>query len=99
MHYGIDLSTSTGTPIKAADGGTVTMAGWNGNYGYCVKIDHGGGYVTLYAHCSKLYVSVGDKVFQGETIAAIGNTGRSTGPHCHFEILYHGKNVNPSNYV
>ena len=99
MHYGIDLSTSVGVPIKASDGGTVTMAGWNGNYGYCVKIDHGGGYVTVYAHCSKLYVNVGDKVFQGETIAAVGNTGRSTGPHCHFEILYHGKNVNPSNYV
>lgn len=99
MHYGIDLSCATGTPIKASDGGTVTMSGWNGNYGYCVKIDHGGGYVTVYAHCSALYVSVGEKVYQGQTIAAVGNTGRSTGPHCHFEILYHGKNVNPSNYV
>ncbi len=99
MHYGIDLSCSVGTPIYAADGGTVTMSGWNGNYGYCIKIDHGGGFTTVYAHCSSLYVSVGEKVYQGQHIAAVGNTGRSTGPHCHFEILKNGVNVNPSAYV
>ena len=99
MHYGIDLSTSVGTPIYAADGGVVTMSGWNGNYGYCIKINHENGYETLYAHCSALYVSVGERVFKGQHIAAIGNTGRSTGPHCHFEIKHNGVNVNPSNYV
>lgn len=99
MHYGIDLSTSVGTPIYAADGGVVTMSGWNGAYGYCIKINHGNGYETLYAHNSANYVSVGEKVFQGQHIAAVGNTGRSTGPHCHFEIKHNGANVNPSNYV
>ncbi len=99
MHYGIDLSTSSGTPIRAADGGTVIMSGWNGNYGYCVKIDHGNGMVTVYAHNSANYVSVGDKVYQGQTIAAVGNTGRSTGPHCHFEVLLNGRNVDPKIYV
>ncbi|MBQ8562431.1 MAG: peptidoglycan DD-metalloendopeptidase family protein, partial [Firmicutes bacterium] len=76
MHYGIDLSTSVGTPIYAADGGVVTMSGWNGAYGYCIKINHGNGYETLYAHNSANYVSVGEKVFQGQHIAAVGNTGR-----------------------
>lgn len=99
MHYGIDLSCSIGTPIHAADGGTVTYAGWYYSYGYTVIIDHGGGFTTLYAHCSQLNVNVGQKVFQGETIALVGNTGRSTGPHCHFEIKKNGVNVNPSNYV
>ena len=92
MHYGIDLSCSVGTPIYAADGGVVTMSGWNGAYGYCIKINHENGYETLYAHCSALYVSVGQRVFQGQHIAAVGNTGRSTGPHCHFEIKHNGVN-------
>ena len=99
MHYGIDLSCGIGTPIHAADGGTVTYAGIYYSYGYTVIIDHQNGYTTLYAHCSQLNVGVGQKVFQGETIALVGNTGRSTGPHCHFEIKKNGVNVNPSNYV
>lgn len=99
MHYGLDYAASTGTPIYAADGGTVITSGWHGNYGYYIKIDHGGGMVSLYAHCSKLLVNVGDKVFQGQRIGLVGNTGRSTGPHCHFEIFKYGKNVNPSSYV
>jgi len=99
MHYGLDYAASTGTSIYASDGGTVTTAGWHGNYGYYIKIDHGGGFTTLYAHCSKLLVKVGDKVYQGQRIGLVGNTGRSTGPHCHFEIFKYGKNVNPSNYV
>lgn len=99
MHYGIDLPSSIGTPIHAADGGTVTHAGWYYAYGYTVIIDHGGGFTTLYGHCSAIYVSVGQSVFQGQTIAAVGNTGRSTGPHCHFEIKKNGVNVNPSLYV
>lgn len=99
MHYGIDLSCSIGTPIYAADGGVVTMSGWNGAYGYCIKINHENGYETLYAHCNALYVSAGERVFKGQHIAAVGNTGRSTGPHCHFEIKHNGVNVNPSAYV
>ncbi len=99
MHYGHDYAASTGTSIYASDGGTVITAGWHGNYGYYIKIDHGGGFTTLYAHCSKLMVKVGDKVYQGQRIGLVGNTGRSTGPHCHFEIFKYGKNVNPANYV
>jgi len=99
MHYGLDYAAPTGTSIYASDGGTVITSGWHGNYGYYIKIDHGGGFTTLYAHCSKLLVKVGDKVYQGQRIGLVGNTGRSTGPHCHFEIFKYGKNVNPSNYV
>lgn len=99
MHEGIDLAAPTGTPIKAADGGTVTKAGWHSSYGYRVVINHGANTTTLYAHCSKLYVSVGQQVYQGQTIGLVGNTGRSTGPHCHFEIWINGRTVNPANYV
>jgi murein DD-endopeptidase MepM/ murein hydrolase activator NlpD len=99
MHYGIDLSCSVGTPIYAADGGVVTMSGWNGAYGICIKINHENGYETLYAHNSANMVSVGQRVFKGQRIGSVGNTGRSTGPHCHFEIKHNGVNVNPSAYV
>ena len=99
MHYGLDYAASTGTPIYAADGGTVTSAGWSGAYGYTVVIDHGANKKTLYAHCSRLFVSAGTKVYKGQHIAAVGSTGRRTGPHCHFEIFINGANVNPSNYV
>lgn len=99
MHYGLDYAAPTGTPIYAADGGTVTQAGWWGAYGYVITIDHGANKKTLYAHCSQIYVSVGTKVYQGQRIGAVGSTGRSTGPHCHFEILINGKNVNPAYYV
>ena len=99
MHLGDDYATSVGTPIRASDGGTVVTAGWYYGYGLTVIIDHGGGVRTLYGHCSKLYVSVGDKVFQGQNIAAVGNTGNSTGPHCHFEIIINGNHVDPSLYT
>ena len=99
MHYGLDLACSTGTPIKAADGGTVIFSGYSGSYGNVVKISHGNGYVTIYAHCSKLLVSSGTKVYQGQHIANVGNTGRSTGPHCHFEIQKNGVAVNPLKYL
>ncbi len=99
MHNGIDIAARTGTPIKAADGGVVTYAGWKGNYGLLVEIDHGGGWKTRYGHCSKIYVKVGDKVYKDKTIAAIGNTGNSTGPHVHFEVLKHGVPQNPLNYI
>jgi murein DD-endopeptidase MepM/ murein hydrolase activator NlpD len=98
-HTGIDFAGRSGSLIVASDGGTVTRAGWYGAYGYCVIINHGKGVQTLYGHCSKLLVKVGQKVAQGEAIARVGSTGRSTGPHVHFEIRVNGKAVNPSKYL
>ena len=83
----------------AADNGTVIAAGYSGSYGYRVLIDHGNGLRTLYAHCSKLLVSVGQKVNQGETIALVGSTGNSTGAHCHFEVYVNGSRVDPLPYI
>lgn len=99
MHKGLDIAASYGTAIKAADGGKVTFAGYKGSFGYLVEIDHGNGYKTRYAHCSKLLVKTGEKVYKGQHIANVGNSGRSTGPHLHLEVLKNGVNVNPSNFV
>lgn len=99
MHNGLDIAAPTGTPIKAADGGTVVYSGARGSFGYMVEINHGNGYVTRYAHASKLHVKVGQKVYKGQHIANVGNTGRSTGSHLHFEVLKNGSNVNPSSFV
>lgn len=99
FHRGIDIAVSYGTSVKAADGGTVTFAGWNGTYGKLVIIDHGNGKQTYYAHNSSLLVSVGDKVYQGQAIAKAGSTGRSTGTHCHFEVHVNGSLVNPYDYL
>lgn len=99
LHAGIDLAAPIGTHIKAADGGKVTFSGYNGALGYMVAIDHGGGRVTWYGHCSKLFVKKGDRVYQGQHIANVGNTGRSTGPHVHFEVHINGKTKNPLSYL
>ena len=99
FHTGVDFAASYGTAIRAADGGTVTYAGWKGNYGKLVIITHDDGSQTYYAHNSSLLVSKGDKVYQGQTIAKMGSTGRSTGNHCHFEIRINGETVNPLNYL
>lgn len=99
MHYGLDLACPTGTRVNAADGGTVIFSGYSGSLGYVVKINHGNGMVTFYAHCSKLLVKKGDKVYQGQQIANSGNTGRSTGPHCHFQVEINGVPKNPLNYL
>ena len=99
MHNGVDLAAPTGTKIYATDGGTVTYSGYKGSFGYMIIINHGGNYESYYAHCSKLLVKKGDKVFQGQNIALVGNTGRSTGSHLHFEIRYLGNPKNPFNYI
>jgi len=99
-HAGIDLGAKTGTPIYAADNGIVVESEYQSNgYGNIVKIDHQNGFVTYYAHCSSLYVKAGDVVAKGDKIAAVGNTGRSTGPHLHFEIRKNGEVQNPYLYV
>ncbi len=98
-HKGIDIAAPKGTPVYAADGGTVTYAGWMSGYGYLVRISHGNGYETYYGHNSSLTVSVGQKVYKGQQIARVGSTGNSTGNHCHFEIRYNGVAKNPLNYL
>ena len=98
-HKGIDIAAPRGTPVCAADGGTVTYSGWMSGYGYLVRIDHGNGYVTYYGHNSSLTVSVGQHVYKGQQIARVGSTGNSTGNHCHFEIRYNGVAKNPLNYL
>jgi len=99
LHTGVDLAAPMGSKIYASDGGTVTFAGWKGSYGYLVIISHGGLFETYYAHCSKILVSVGENVYQGQNIALVGSTGYSTGPHCHFEVRYNGTPNNPLNYL
>ncbi|MBE9111068.1 peptidoglycan DD-metalloendopeptidase family protein [Nodosilinea sp. LEGE 07298] len=99
FHAGIDFAASQGTPIYAADSGRVIFSGWYGGYGQTVIIDHGDGISTLYAHASRLMVSEGQAVQQGQAIAAVGSTGLSTGPHLHFEVRQNGNPVNPVAYL
>lgn len=100
-HTGVDIAGPIGTPLYASRTGTIikSQCGWNGGYGCYIIIDHGGGIQTLYGHASELFVSVGQQVSQGQTIAAMGSTGRSTGPHVHFEVRSGGQRVNPLSYV
>jgi murein DD-endopeptidase MepM/ murein hydrolase activator NlpD len=99
LHAGIDIAVPVGTPVHAADAGTVRIAGWVGGYGNYVCIDHGGGLSTCYGHNSRLGVSVGQKVSKGQVIAASGNTGHSTGPHIHFETRVGGVPRDPMGYL
>lgn len=99
-HKGLDIAAPAGTEIYAADAGTVTYAGWNaGGYGYLVMVDHGNGYVTVYGHCSMIYVSEGQEVSRGQRMAAVGSTGRSTGNHLHFEVRYNGMYCDPTGFL
>ena len=98
-HTGLDIAANTGTPIVAAASGEVIFSGELGGYGFAVKLRHPDGLVTLYGHCSELYVSEGQQISAGDTIAAVGSTGRSTGPHLHFEIIDGEEYLNPSDYL
>lgn len=97
-HTGLDIACNKGTPIKVVADGTVTFAASNGSYGNIVKVDHGNGVETWYAHCNTLYVTAGTTVSAGDVIASVGSTGNSTGPHLHLEIRVNGKTLNPQNY-
>lgn len=101
LHQGIDIAAPVGTPILASAGGQVTLAGWNnGGYGNLIEIKHPDGSFTRYAHNSRLLVKAGDLVEQGQLIAMMGSTGRSTGPHCHFELHTPAQGaVNPIAYL
>ena len=100
FHAGIDIGLPTGTVISAVKEGTVTAANYyTTGYGYHVIIDHGGGYKTLYGHCSTLLVNVGDRVTKGQAIAKVGNTGKSTGPHLHLNVYVNGETQNPRNFI
>jgi murein DD-endopeptidase MepM/ murein hydrolase activator NlpD len=99
MHEGIDFLADPGSPIVAAAGGVVVFAGFHPQYGYVIDIDHGNDLVTRYAHCSKLLVKEGDVVGRGRKIAESGSTGRSTGPHLHFEVRFRGAAQNPSKFL
>ncbi len=99
FHTGLDLKATLNTDIVAAESGTVIYSGWRGGYGKCVIIDHGDGYSTLYGHNNVLYVSVGQQVSRGQTIAGAGTTGYSTGVHCHFEVRINGSHTDPTPYI
>ncbi len=99
FHPGVDLVAPTGTAIFASAGGRVIQAGPHGGYGYAVDIQHSSGVVTRYGHTSKLFVKAGDLVMPGQKIAEVGSTGRSTGPHLHFEVIIDGTQVNPMHYL
>ena len=99
FHSGLDIGGDYGIPVHAAQGGTVTYAGWVSGYGNTVIIDHGGGITTLYGHNQSLAVSEGQSVSQGQTISYCGSTGNSTGPHCHFEVRQNGEPVSPYGYL
>ena len=98
-HTGLDIAATTGTPIKVVADGTITFAAYSGSYGYIVKVDHGNGVETWYGHTSKMLVKEGQAVKAGDTIALVGSTGNSTGPHLHFEVRINGEHVNPQKYL
>ncbi|WP_085536980.1 M23 family metallopeptidase [Massilibacteroides vaginae] len=98
FHSGMDFSAKTGTDIYATGNGVVTFSGWRQGYGNCLIIDHGFGYQTLYGHMQKFKARVGQKVKRGEIIGYVGNTGKSTGPHLHYEVIVRGRHDNPSKY-
>lgn len=99
MHAGLDITSPPGTPVRAPADGVVSFAGWDDQFGKLVSIDHGYGVLTRYAHNSQIFVTVGQKIAKYDVIAAVGSTGRSTGPHLHYEVRVNGIAVNPANYI
>jgi murein DD-endopeptidase MepM/ murein hydrolase activator NlpD len=99
MHSGLDFRGDTGDPVRATANGTVATAGWNGGYGKMVEIDHGNGISTRYGHMSEIIVKVGQSVRIGQTVGKIGSTGRSTGPHLHYETRIEGDAVDPQKFL
>ncbi len=99
LHSGIDVAAPRGTPIHASAAGTVIHAGYTSGYGNLIELDHANGVITRYAHSSRLMVDIGDEVQRGETIATVGSTGQSTGPHLHYEVLIDGLAVDPMDYI
>ncbi len=99
FHEGVDLAASYGDPVRASAAGTIAAAGWDGGYGLKVDIDHGNGYHTWYAHLSSIDVRVGQRVYKGQTIAAVGATGFATGPHLHYQVMLDGRPINPAPYL
>jgi murein DD-endopeptidase MepM/ murein hydrolase activator NlpD len=99
LHAGVDIANGVGTPIRAAKAGTIILAGWNGGYGNCIVIDHGGGFTTLYGHMTRLRASEGQRVSQGDVIGDMGSTGNSTGSHLHFETRVNGSPQDPQRYL
>lgn len=99
FHYGTDFAANSGEDVLAFADGTVTFAGWSESFGNYVRLDHGGGWETLYAHCGVLYVTAGQSVARGERIALVGATGMATGPHLHFELTRDGRYLNPEYYI
>jgi len=98
-HEGLDIAVWYNTPVITTADGRITFAGWENGYGWSVEVDHGNGYKTFYAHLNEIKVSKGDKVSEGATIALTGNSGRSTGPHLHYEVRVNGVPKNPRNYI
>jgi murein DD-endopeptidase MepM/ murein hydrolase activator NlpD len=98
-HKGMDIAAPAGCPVRATADGVVKLAGWAGGYGKVVVLDHGMGYSTRYGHNRQLLVKNGDRVKRGQTIALVGETGRATGPHCHYEVWYNGRAVNPNKFL
>ena len=99
MHAGLDITAPPGTPVRAPADGVVSFAGWDDQFGKLVSIDHGYGVLTRFAHNSQIFVQVGQRVNRYDVISAVGSTGRSTGPHCHYEVRVNGIAVNPANYI
>ena len=98
FHAGMDFTAPIGTDIYATGNGTIIAAGWQQGYGYCVQINHGYGYITLYGHMSAIKVHIGQSIKRGDVIGLVGSTGKSTGPHVHYEVHYKGEVMNPQNY-
>lgn len=98
-HQGVDIAVPRGTPVYAPAEGVVTHAAWKGDYGNMVELDHGTGYTTRFGHLSQMDVEVGDRVMKGQIIGEVGSTGRSTGPHLHYEVRFQGTPVDPIDYL